>query len=299
MKRFGVSLAIIVASALAGCDGADTQSSVSDPSTVVTAPTTERPRQVTDPFWRNATVYFLMTDRFANGDPSNDQAYGRQPDGDKLRSFMGGDLAGIIQKLEEGYFTDLGVTAIWHTPVIEQIRQPFEEYGRSYPFHGYWPRDWTGVDRAFGTEEEFARMVELAHEQDIRILVDVIVNHAGPPINEIDPLWPEDWVRRGPDCDWASFAGVATCQIVPALQDIRTESEAPVELPPHLIEKWREEGRLDAEMAELDAFFERTGFPRAPRYYLIKWQIDWVREYGVTASVSTLQSMSIRRSGPF
>ncbi len=234
-----------------------------------------------DPFWRNATVYFLLTDRFANGDPSNDNAYGRQPDGDKLRSFMGGDLAGIIQKLEEGYFADLGVTAIWHTPVIEQIHRPFEEYGRSYPFHGYWPRDWTGVDEAFGTEAEFARMVELAHEQGIRILVDVIVNHAGPPINATDPRWPNDWVREGPDCDWASFAGVATCQIVPALQDIRTESEEPVALPPHLIEKWQSEGRLETEMAELDAFFERTGFPRAPKYYLIKWQTDWVREYGV------------------
>ncbi|MEL6568259.1 MAG: alpha-amylase family glycosyl hydrolase [Pseudomonadota bacterium] len=277
------AFASLLASATLALAGGVTTGPVGDPERqdAGSMPAAETATEATDPFWRNATVYFLMTDRFANGDPGNDRAYGRQPDGDKLRSFMGGDLAGIIEKLEDGYFFDLGVTAIWHTPVIEQIRQPFQEYGRSYPFHGYWPRDWTGVDQAFGTEAEFARMVELAHAQDIRILVDVIVNHAGPPINDIDPLWPEDWVRRGPDCDWASFAGVATCQIVPALQDIRTESEAPVELPPHLIEKWRNEGRLDVELAELDAFFDRTGFPRAPKYYLIKWQIDWVREYGV------------------
>lgn len=278
-------VSICAAVGLSACNSSEEQLSL-EPSAVVEADTlpvrvAKESSVPVDPFWRNATIYFLMTDRFANGDLSNDQAYGRQADGEKLRSFMGGDIAGIIEKLEEGYFIDLGVTAIWTTPVIEQIHQPFEEYGRSYPFHGYWPRDWTAVDKSFGTEEELSRMVELAHSQGIRVLVDVIINHAGPPINEIDPRWPEDWVRRSPDCDWASFAGIATCQIVPALQDIRTESDEPVELPQHLLEKWRAEGRLDQELAELDAFFARTGYPRAPKYYIIKWQTDWVREYGI------------------
>jgi alpha-amylase len=234
-----------------------------------------------DPFWRNATIYFLMTDRFANGDPANDRAYGRQPDGDTLRSFMGGDLAGINAKLESGYFSDLGVTALWTTPVVEQVRQPFQEFGRSYAFHGYWTRDWTKVDEAYGSEADFARMVELAHSQGIRVVVDVVINHAGPPIGGDDPAWPQDWVRTGPTCDWTSFAGVATCSIVPALQDIRTESEAPVALPPHLVAKWRKEGRLKQELRELDAFFKRTGYPRAPKYYIVKWLTDWVREYGI------------------
>lgn len=239
--------------------------------------------QETDPFWRNATIYFMMTDRFANGKPGNDNAYGRQQDGDTLRSFMGGDLAGIIEKLESGYFNDLGVTAIWTTPIVEQVHQPFEEYGRSYAFHGYWIRDWTSVDEAYGSEQEFARLVELAHAKGIRVVVDVVLNHAGPPIGARDPAWPVDWVRTEPRCDFKSFAGVATCLIVPALQDIRTESDEPVELPPHLIAKWKAEGRLDRELAELDAFFERTGYPRAPKYYIIKWATDWVREYGVDA----------------
>ena len=64
------------------------------------------------------------------------------------------------------------------------------------------------------------------------------------------------------------------------LPDIRTESDAPVELPNELLEKWEREGRRDREVAELDAFFQRTGYPRAPRYYLIKWLTDWVRELG-------------------
>ena len=168
-------------------------------------------QETIDVRWANSTIYFLMIDRFHNGDPSNDNAYGRQPDGDKLRSFLGGDIQGIIQKLEEGYFSDLGVDAIWTTPVIENIHQPFEEYGRSYAFHGYWPKDWTTVDKAFGSEQDFARMVKTAHERGIRIIVDVIANHAGPPINEQDPAWPEDWVRTAPGCDWQSFDGVATC----------------------------------------------------------------------------------------
>lgn len=231
--------------------------------------------------WKNATIYFLMTDRFANGDVENDAAYNRKKDGDPLRSFEGGDIKGIIEKLEAGYFRDLNVTAIWTTPVIEQIRQPFEEYGRSYAFHGYWPRDWTGVDAAYGSEADFARMVELAHEQGIRILVDVIVNHAGPPINNIDPAWPETWVRTSPPCDYETFETTATCLIVPALQDVLTESVSPVELPEFLLKKWEAEGRLEQELEELDAFFERTNYPRAPKYYLIKWNTDWVRDYGI------------------
>ena len=234
-----------------------------------------------DPFWQNATIYFLMTDRFANGDPGNDGAYGRKPDGDTLRSFMGGDIAGINQKLASGYFSDLGVTALWTTPVVEQVSQPFEEFGRSYAFHGYWTRDWTKVDEAYGTEADFARMVELAHAQGIRVVVDVVINHAGPPIGGSDPAWPKEWVRTEPTCNWGSFDGVATCLIVPALQDIRTESEADLALPPHLVAKWRKEGRLKRELAELDAFFDRTGYPRAPKYYIVKWLTDWVREYGV------------------
>jgi alpha-amylase len=70
------------------------------------------------------------------------------------------------------------------------------------------------------------------------------------------------------------------CKLVERLPDVLTERDDPVELPPTLIEKWRSEGRLEREQVELDAFFQRTGYPRAPRYYLIKWLTDWVRELG-------------------
>jgi alpha-amylase len=67
---------------------------------------------------------------------------------------------------------------------------------------------------------------------------------------------------------------------VPTLPDVRTDRDDPVDLPQALLAKWDREGRRDREVAELDAFFERTGSPRAPRYYIIKWLTDWVREFG-------------------
>ena len=80
--------------------------------------------------WENATVYFVLTDRFENGDSSNDISYGRPQDGPALRNYEGGDLQGLINKIEEGYFDDLGVNAIWITPPVENI------YG-SVPGAGY------------------------------------------------------------------------------------------------------------------------------------------------------------------
>lgn len=224
----------------------------------------------------------MMTDRFANGDPSNDDSVGRKQDGGPLRSFEGGDIRGIIRKLEEGYFDALGVNAIWTTPLIENVHGSVEEgeWGRTYAYHGYWPLDWSTVDPNFGTEADFAEMVRTAHQRGIRVIVDVIINHAGAP-TEIDPVWPESWVRRGPACDHKSFAGATSCELSFTLQDIKTESEENVDLPEFLKEKWRTEGRLDKELAELEIFFARTGYPRAPKYYIVKWLTDWVREYGV------------------
>lgn len=235
-----------------------------------------------DPFWRNATVYFLLTDRFSNGDPTNDRAAGRQHDGDMLRSFEGGDLAGLTRVIESGYFNRLGVDAIWTTPVIENVHGSVieGEWGKSYGFHGYWPLDWTAIDPALGSEADFGRMIAAAHRKGLRVIVDVIANHAGPETS-LDPRWPADWVRPGPKCEYKSYAGTVSCELSFTLQDMRTESTQPADLPPHLIAKWRREGRYDAEVASLDTFFNRTGYPRTPRYYLIKWLTDPVRDYGI------------------
>jgi alpha-amylase len=231
-------------------------------------------------FWNSATVYFLLIDRFSDGDTANDHALGRARDGAVLRSFMGGDLKGVLQKIEAGYFDSLGVNVLWMTPFVEQIRGSTDEgTGKTYAYHGYWARDWTAVDPALGTRDDLRALVEAAHRHGIRVLMDAVINHTGP-VTPLDSQWPDDWVRTGPRCTYRSYATTVDCTLVDNLPDIRTDRDAPVGLPPFLVEKWRREGRLEREQASLDAFFGRTGYPRAPRYYLIKWLTDWVREFG-------------------
>ncbi len=229
--------------------------------------------------WESATVYFLMTDRFYNGQPDNDFQHPVAPA--PYRGYMGGDVAGIIKKLEEGYFTKLGVNAIWMTPLLENISVGVDEgTGLSYGFHGYWTKDWTRIDARIGTEQQVRKMVQLAHKQGIRILMDAVVNHTGP-VTSVDPLWPADWVRTGPRCTYQSYNTTTACTLVDNLPDILTESSQEVALPPHLLEKWKKEGRLEKEVAELDAFFIRTGYPRRPHYYILKWLTDLIRDYGI------------------
>ncbi|MYM88062.1 alpha-amylase [Rugamonas sp. FT82W] len=231
--------------------------------------------------WENATVYFLLTDRFNNAFVGNDLAYGRKADAGPLRGFMGGDLAGITTKINEGYFDSLGVSAIWVSPPVEQIHEGTDEgTGKSYGFHGYWAADFTAVDANLGTENDFRNFVDAAHAHGMRVLLDVVMNQTGP-VTDTDYVWPDDWVRTGPQCTYKDAKTTIECTLVQNLPDFRTDSDTPVELPENLAAKWQREGRFEREVKELDEFFARTGYPRAPRYYLMKWHSDWVRKYGV------------------
>ena len=231
--------------------------------------------------WEGANLYFLMTDRFNNGDKSNDVNYNRTKTTGKLRGFEGGDLKGIIQKLDEGYFTKLGINVIWFTPVVEQIHDGVDEgTGFSYGFHGYWTRDWTALDPNFGTKKDLAELVKKAHAKGIRIMLDGVINHTGP-VTETDTVWPEGWVRTEPKCQYSNFENTTACTLVANLPDVKTESTVEVSLPPFLIEKWKAEGRYEKEVASLDAFFKRTGYPRTPKYYIIKWLTDYITEFGI------------------
>ena len=230
--------------------------------------------------WDNATIYFLLTDRFNNADKANDLAYGRKADAAVLRGYMGGDLAGVTAKIKDGYFTQLGVDAIWITPPVEQIHAGTDEgTGKSYGFHGYWARDFTSVDANLGTEANVRELVDTAHAKGIRVLLDVVMNHTGP-VTEADPVWPKDWVRTGPPCKYKDAKTTIDCVLVKNLPDIRTDRNKGVKLPPALVAKWKKEGRYEREVKELDDFFQKTGYPRAPRYYVMKWHADWVRKYG-------------------
>ena len=132
--------------------------------------------------WHNATVYFVLTDRFANGNPANDHSYGRQKDGQQeIATFHGGDLAGLTGKLD--YLQQLGVNALWISSPLEQIHGwigggtagDFPHYA----YHGYYAADWTRLDANMGTEQELKTLVSEAHKRGIRILFDVVMNHVG------------------------------------------------------------------------------------------------------------------------
>ncbi|WP_435928538.1 alpha-amylase [Dryocola sp. BD613] len=132
--------------------------------------------------WHNATVYFVLTDRFENGNPANDGSYGRHKDGmQEIATFHGGDLAGLTGKLD--YLQNLGVNALWISSPLEQIhgwvgggtKGDFPHYA----YHGYYTMDWTRLDANMGTEEDLRRLVDEAHRRGIRILFDIVMNHAG------------------------------------------------------------------------------------------------------------------------
>jgi alpha-amylase len=231
--------------------------------------------------WESANVYFLLTDRFNNGDKTNDVNYNRNKPTGKLRGFEGGDIRGIIQKLDEGYFENLGINVIWMTPIVEQIHDGVDEgTGFSYAFHGYWTRDWSALDPNFGTKKDLAELVQKAHAKGIRIMLDAVINHTGPVTSE-DAVYPSDWVRTSPKCQYNNYENTIACTLVENLPDVKTESNQTVELPPFLVEKWKKEGRYEEEIAELNAFFAKTNYPRGPKYYIMKWLSDYILDYGI------------------
>lgn len=142
--------------------------------------------------WDNATVYFVLTDRFYNGNTGNDHSYGRSVDevdaasyASRLGTFHGGDLAGMTKKIEEGYFDNLGVNVIWISAPYEQAHgaicaQISDSQGfKHYPYHGYYALDFSQLDANMGTEDEMAAFVKSAHSHGIRVVYDVVMNHVG------------------------------------------------------------------------------------------------------------------------
>ena len=144
------------------------------------------PPPVIDTFtWDNALVYFVLTDRFYDGDSKNNYSYYRQNankgfSGPNVATFHGGDIVGMTQKLD--YLDDLGVNAIWITAPYEQIHGWVSGKNDQFPhfsFHGYYAQDWTFMDQNMGTIEEFRTFVDEAHKRGIRIVMDVVMNHTG------------------------------------------------------------------------------------------------------------------------
>jgi glycosidase len=124
--------------------------------------------------WRDAVLYFVVVDRFADGNPGNNVRVGRAAKG----AFHGGDLQGLRERLDD--IAELGVTALWITPVVKNIDGFVTGAGfPDWAYHGYWADDFTRTDARFGSEEDLKALVEECHRRGIKLLLDVVYNHAG------------------------------------------------------------------------------------------------------------------------
>lgn len=178
--------------------------------------------------WEKERMYFIMVDRFENGDPSNDlEANPEDP-----KAFQGGDLAGVTKRLD--YIKDQGFTSIWLTPVFKN---------RPNGYHGYWTEDYYKIDPHFGTKEEFKTLVKEAHERDLKVVLDLVVNHLGPnhPLVEEKPDW---FHKEQTIMNWNNQAEVENNWLFD-LPDFNTENEEVVKYLIDVAKYWVDETGID------------------------------------------------------
>lgn len=269
-------------------------------------------------FWDNASVYFVLTDRFYNGNLNNDTSYGREKGSPSVAAdagkFFGGDIKGLTEKLD--YLDELGINAIWISCPYEQIHGwcvgGSKEF-KHYPYHGYYALDYTNIDANIGTVDEFKTFVDTAHSKGIRVIMDVVMNHPGyntiedashlyPSVlksgyqnaslityhNYIDykshgwdAWWNSTWIRAGLCSHYSEGSGDLTGSCGGSLPDFRTESDFSVELPAFLQLKHSEEMSeyYPTEGYEVVKFEEKAGY--TARDYIIYWLSSWVRKFGI------------------
>ncbi|MDE6876539.1 MAG: hypothetical protein K2P00_01790, partial [Alistipes sp.] len=139
-------------------------------------------------------LYSLMIDRFENGDPSNDAPL-RRPDVLPQVDYQGGDLRGIVQRIESGFFDSLGVTTLWISPVTQNPRDAWglnkEPFTRFSGYHGYWPIHTTRVDDRFGTSDDLHALLAVAHAHGMNVILDYVANHLHihSPVLQAHPDW--------------------------------------------------------------------------------------------------------------
>ncbi|HOI32959.1 MAG TPA: alpha-amylase family glycosyl hydrolase, partial [Bacteroidales bacterium] len=151
-------------------------------------------------FTSSDAIYLLMPDRFANGDPDNDDMPGMLEKADRKNpnGRHGGDLEGIIQHL--AYFTELGVTALWLNPVLEN-NMPSNSY------HGYAITDFYQIDPRLGGNEKYLELVDRAHKKDLKIIMDMVFNHYGTGHKWTHDLPMSDWVNQWPEFTRSNYRG--------------------------------------------------------------------------------------------
>lgn len=272
--------------------------------------------------WDGATIYFVITDRFCNGDSTNDSNYGRIIDYGSERmnaaTFHGGDFKGMLQKAKEGYFSDLGIDVVWMTDVYEQIHGWMSGSGSvndfpHYGYHGYYPLDYTQIDKNYGTIDEFRELIDTLHSQGIRVMLGANLNDPGYPtlldatqygfaetgLTEEEAAkhikeWSFDeffadrlnwtgWYDRGwirmPDENWNENNPLETTLF--GMPDYKDESNDSVAIPDFLLRKWENEGDDNNAWVNPTARQYRKNRDWAPMQYVIAWISSWVEEFGI------------------
>ena len=171
--------------------------------------------------WDDALVYMIMTDRFVNGNSSNDGASTGAAQG---ADWQGGDFAGVTQMIESGYFADLGVNALWLTPfntAATGTGKAADGVHDVSAFHGYWPTEARGVEPRLGTEAELQEMIGAAHDNGMRVMMDFVVNHVHEDHEYMQNN--SDWFNSGcicgqADCDWTEHR--LDCQFTAYMPDV-------------------------------------------------------------------------------
>jgi alpha-amylase len=165
--------------------------------------------------WSDDIIYFVLVDRFADGDLSNDAGADPKAPG----TFHGGDLKGLLEQLDE--IASLGATAIWVNPLVKNIDGHVDKVGfPDWAYHGYWADDFTRLDPRFGTAEDLAALVEACHARGVKVLLDVVYNHCGYGSHYLTDPKTKDWVRN-PALGQCGTDDVTSC--VGGLPDFRTE----------------------------------------------------------------------------
>ncbi|MBL4651552.1 MAG: alpha-amylase [Flavobacteriales bacterium] len=142
-------------------------------------------------------LYFMLVDRFHNGNSENDDPI-QDPEVHEKANYFGGDLAGIKQKLETGYFEKLGINTLWLSPITQNPLHAEIEYPAPYKkysgYHGYWPISCTKIDHRLGTSSELTALVDLAHSKGINLILDYVSNH----VHEENPVFVEhpEWATQ-------------------------------------------------------------------------------------------------------
>jgi cyclomaltodextrinase len=155
------------------------------------------PTQLARNDFHTQVLYFMMVDRFLDADKSNTKPV---PDPEILpkANYMGGDLAGVLAKIKDGYFEDLGINTVWLSPITQNPEGAYglwpEPRTKFSGYHGYWPISNTKIDYRFGDEQLLKEIIEEAHKRDMNVILDYVANH----VHEEHPLYKEhpEWVTN-------------------------------------------------------------------------------------------------------